>query len=557
MENRPGFRRNGKEHRLPQLRKPAVTLQPRTYRDIQKGTDLIVDAIRPTLGPLPRLVALEGLRRTDAPEYLDNGALIARRIIEISPRGCDIGAMLIRHALWQMHKEAGDGATTMAVLYQAILREGIRYVTQSECSAMLLRAGLEKGLSAVLGYLRQQATPLAGKQPITNLAKGMCQGDHAMAEVLGEIFDTVGPDGLIVVEGWEKLGLEREYIEGTYWKLSGWLSRLFITDVKNRHVVFEDAAILASDFDIQEPALLLPVLANCIRAGVKRLVIIARDMSERAIGFLVNNNNLKTIQSLAVRTPNVSEMDRVAAIEDIAVLTGGKPFYSAAYASFDEFRVEDLGYARRAWAMESLFGIYGGKGNPSQIRGRMADIRGMLKHAEGEHERRNLQDRLGRLHGGTVILRVGAIHEVEREARKAMAERAVTNIRNAILGGVVAGGGAALMNAQSALQALPVNSDEEAMACKILARALEEPLRAIAGNAGYIPAAIVENVKSAPKGFGFDAHTGQIVDMKRSGILDSMTALQKALEVAVSGAAMALTTDVIIHHRNPKESLEP
>jgi chaperonin GroEL len=546
-----------RRHPLPRPRRPAVTLQPQTHQDILRGTNAIVDVIRPTLGPLPRHVMVEAQRRADAPEFLDNGALIARRIIEISPRGRDVGAMLIRHALWQMHTTVGDGSATMAVLYQSILRDGITYLAQSGSSAMLLRAGLEKAMRLVLDCLHQQAAPLAGRLAITNVAAGMCQGDSALAQVLGEIFDRIGPDGLIVVEGWQKMGLEREYIEGTYWKLSGWLSRLFVTDPHKQSAVFEDAALLISDMDIQEPALLVPVLANCIRAGVKRLIILAKDMSERAVGLLAHNNKLRTIQTLAVRTPRVTEMDRVAAIEDIAVLTGGKPFYSAAYATFDEFRVEDLGHARRAWAMQSLFGIYEGRSTPEQLHTRIAQIRGMLRCADDARARSNLQTRLGQLSGSTTILRIGAIHEAERDARKAMAERAVSNLRGALAGGVVPGGGAALIHAQSVLRRQPINSEADAAAYRILTRAMEEPMRVIATNAGYAPEAILADVKAAPLAIGFDAHTGQIVDVNRTGILDPLNVLQKAVEIAISGAAMALTTDVIFHHREPKESVEP
>jgi chaperonin GroEL len=555
-KNLPGISRNGRE-KLLRHDQPAVTLQPRTYQAILKGTDLIADAVRPTLGPLPRLVVLERLQRTEAPEFLDDAATIARRIIQIEPRASDVGAMLLRHAMWQMRQEAGDGVATMALLYQSLLREGIRAVRQFDCNAMLLRAGLEKGLAAVLGCLDQQASPLGDKQAITAIALGMCQGDHAMAEVLGEIFDIVGPDGMIVVEGWEKLGLEREYIEGTYWKLSGWLSRLLVTDKARGRTVFEDAALLISDFDVKDPAQLIVPLEKCLKAGVKRLVIIAKDMSDAAIGLLVNNNQAKTIETLAVRTPRVSEMGRVASMEDIAILTGGRPLYAVAYSSLDELRVDDLGHARRAWATDSLFGIYGGKGDPRQIRRRMADVRGMLSLAETEQDKADLQMRLGRLHGGTVILRIGAIHETEREARKAMAERAVTSIRNAVLGGVIPGGGAALLHAQSSLAELPASTEEDAFAYRILARALEEPMRAIAQKAGAVPDVIIEKASHAPAGTGFDAVSGKIVDARRAGILDSAIVLQKALEIAVSGAALALTTDVIIHHRKPVETLEP
>ena len=547
----------GDPSKLPQPRKPVVTLQPRTYREILRGTDVIANAVRPTLGPLPRLVVMEALRRTDVPEFLDDAAIIGRRIFEIQPRGCDVGAMLLRQALWKMHQEAGDGAATMAVMYQALLHEGIRYVTQFDCNAMLLRSGLEKGLRAVTESLCQDATPLAGRQDITNMAAGMCQGDQEMAQILGEIFDIVGPDGMIVVEGYQKAELEREYIEGTYWKLSGWFSRLLLSHPAEKRETFEDAALLITDFELQDPLVLVPVLERCVKAGVKQLLIIAKEVSDRVIGLLVNNNRAKTIQTLVVRTPKVREMDRVAAMEDIAALTGGRVFYAAAYSTLDDFRVEDLGHARRAWATESLFGIYGGKGDPRRIRQHIARISSLLRLAHGEHEKNDLQTRLGRLNGGTVILRVGAIHETAREQRKMVAERAVTALRNAIFGGVVPGGGMALLNAQSALCGLPAANEEEAFAYKILARALEEPLRAIVKNGGYVPDVIVEKVKAAPHGRGFDVRTGQLVDMRSCGIVDSLSVLQKALETAVGGAAIALTTDVIIHHKMPIESIEP
>lgn len=556
MENLPGFRQPPKQHPLPKPRKPIVTAQPQTSLHIQMGTDLIVNVIRPTLGPRPRLVAIERLKRTDAPEFLDNGATIARRIIEIQPREKDVGAMLIRHALWRMYTQAGDGTATMAVMYRSILREGIRCLMRG-CNAMLLRTGLEKGLAAALMHLRQSAIPLIGKRHITKMAEGLCQSDHEMASLLGEIFDVVGSDSLIVVEGGLGRGLEREYLEGTYWKLSGWFSHLFVNDVAEKRVVLEEAALLISDLDIQEPQQLIPVLEKCVKAGVKKLVIIARNVSNRVIGLLVNNNHAKTIQALAVRTPRIGEMERVAAMEDIAVLTGGRIFYSVAHSLFKDFRLEDLGRARRIWATESLFGIYGGKGDPREIRKHIAHIRTRLVNADDERDKADLQDRLGRLHGGTVILRVGGIHAVERAVRKEMAERAVKILRNAIASGVVPGGGVALLNAQSALMKLPASNEEETFAYKILARALEEPMRAIAANAGYAPQEIVAKAKSLPSGWGFDACSGHMVDMKQSGILDSVHTLQKALEVAVGGASMALTIDVIVHHRLPIESLEP
>ncbi len=465
--------------------------------------------------------------------------------------------MLLRHALWQMGLEAGDGSTTMAVMYQVILDEGIRHVIQFGCNAMLLRAGLEKGLRAVRETLRQDAIPLTGKENIAHIARGLVQGNDEMESMLGEIFDIVGPEGLIIVEKWNRSGLEREYIEGTYWHLSGWFSRLFVTDHAGKRTMFEDAALLISDFAIKEPNQLIPVLDQCVKAGVRKLVIMAKEISDSAIGLLVKNSQAKTIETLAVRTPRVSEMDRVASMEDISVLTGGRVFYSVAYSDFQDFRVADLGYARRAWATESLFGIFGWKGDPRRIRQHILNIRGMLKLAEDEPGKELLRERLGRLAGGTAILRVGGATDTETEALKNTASRAVTGLRNALSGGVVPGGGTALLNAQGALAALPAGNDDEAIAYKILSRALEEPMRVIAKNAGYQPDVILEKVKQSPEGDGFDARSGRIVAMKQIGVLDSVRVLERALEIAVSGAALALTMDVIVHHRKPQECIEP
>lgn len=553
----PGIPADAKKHPLPRPRRPVVVTQPRTYRHLQRGINILAKAIRPTLGPLPRLVMMEGLRRYDRPEILDNAATIARRIVAIEPRGSDVGAMLLRQALWKMHVEAGDGGATMAVMYQALLNEGIRYLTQAGANAMLLRGGLERGLAAVLAALERDAVPLVGQKAIADMARGMCQNDHALADLLGEIFDITGPDGLIVVEKWNKLGLEREYLEGTYWHLSGWWSRWLVQEPGAKRTVFEDAALLITDLKLTDPLQLVPVLDKCAAAGVKKLVIVSAEMSDSVVGLLVKNNQAKTIATLAVRTPRVGERSRVETMEDIALLSGGRAFYSGGNDTLADFEVADLGYARRAWATESLFGIYGGKGDPRKLRQHLVHLRGQLKLAEQESAQRELQARIGRAAGATCILRIGAATESEIEARKATAQRAVTCLRNAMQGGVVAGGGAALLSARTALTGLPEKHDEDRMAYRLLARALEEPMRTIIRNAGGVPDLLLEKAKECPPGTGFDAHAGRLVDMHAAGIQDAVAVLKKAVEIAVSGAAMTLTTDVIIHHREPKESLEP
>jgi chaperonin GroEL len=560
--NLPGISKTDPK-KFPLPRKPAVTLQPQTYHDLWNGTNQIINAIRPTLGPLPRLVAMEKFKGKEQPEFLDDGATIARRIIQVRPRGADVGAMIVRQALWKMHQEVGDGSTTMGVIYQSLLQEGIRAVTQFGCNPMLLREGLEKGLQPVLACLRQEATPLLGKDAIARIARGMCQEDFELAEMLGEIFDITGADGMIIVEGGNRWGLEREYIEGTYWDLSGWFSRHLVSDQVEMRTVFEDASIFISNLTLTDPGPWVPVLEKCVKGGIKKLVVVAKEVSDGVIGLLVNNNAAKTIESVAVRIPRIQEMDQVAAMEDIATLTGGKIFQAAASARLDDFQVEDLGFARRAWATESLFGIYGGKGDPRLIRQHINQLRHSLKEVrefgiyDEAHWQVEVQKRIARMVGGTAILRVGGLTETERETRKEIANRAVAGLRHAVRSGVVPGGGTALLNAQSVLAAIHPQGEEEPVALKILARALEEPMRAIASNAGAQPDVVIEKMKSAPQGTGFDARTGRIVDMRQAGILDSLLVLEKALQIAVHSAAMALTTDVIIHHKWPKESVEP
>jgi chaperonin GroEL len=551
----PGMRRRPPP--APKLATPEVVFQPSTFAAIQSGVRRVAAAVRPTLGPLARVVAVENLNRTDAPELLDDGALIARRIVELAPRGADVGGMLLRQALWKMSREAGDGSVTMAVMYESVLSQGIRHATVLGANSMLLRAGLERGRRAVVDALRSTAAPLKGKAQIHGIARSMCYADHEMADALSEIFDYVGAEGLIVVEKGNSLRLEWEYIAGTFWHLSGWFSRLQVTDAAELRTTFENAALLISDIAIREPAVLAPALQRCIDAGVDKLVIVAADISDAVVGMLVRNQQARTIDTLAVRTPRIAEADRVAAMEDIALLTGGRPFYSAAGADFADFRAADLGRARRAWATDSLFGLFGGAGDPRRIRQTIAHLRSRTALAESDHDAKMLQQRIGRLNGATAILRVGGRTTSEMDFRKITAERAVVGLRNAMAGGVVAGGGAALLSARSALDALPIRRTEDELAAQILRRALEEPMRAIVENAGAQPDHIVEKIKDGPPGCGYDARLGRIADMRESGILDSAEVLAKAVDIAVSGAALALTTDVIVHHKAPTPTFDP
>lgn len=536
-------------------RRPAVVFQPHTYHKLRAGVDLLAAAVRPTLGPLPRMVAVSRTLRTDAPEMLDDGAVIARRMIALGDRSQDVGAMLLRNAMWQMHEQAGDGATTMAVILQSILAQGIHAVSAGECDAMQLRRALDGTLECVLYALHQQARPLQGRENIARVAHTVCP-DPELANMLGEVFDIVGAEGTVNVQEYPRPGVEREYIEGTYWSASGLCSPLMETDSIQHRALLDDAHILISDASVQEPAQLVPLLERVIEAKIPNLVLIALNFSGRALGLVLYNKQAGVLNVFAVRAPKYDALEQVSALQDIALLTGGRFVSSAAGETLERVQVSDLGRARRAWATDEYFGIAGGKGDGCAIRKEIATLRARLNRAENANKE-PLEPRLGHLTGGVAILRVGAATAIESKSRKELAERAARAMRSAVNAGVVPGGGTALLNCQEAL--VPERASDSAMqvACRILHRALEEPLRVIALNAGYSPERVVARVSSSAQTNGFDARTGELTEMHEAGIVDPVRVLEQALRVAVSGAGIALTTEVIVHRKRPPESMEP
>jgi chaperonin GroEL len=527
------------------------------YHDLKQGIDLIANVLRPTLGPLPRLVAISRITDDKSPELLDDGGLIARRIIQVKGRSVDIGAMLLRHLAWRMNKTVGDGSVTMAVIFQALIAEGIRYIVTEGGNPMLLRHGLERSLERVSAALRENAVPLNGSDEMAGMARGLCQGDDEMAAMLGEIMDIVGHEGFIEIQSGSRVRLEREYIEGTYWDSSGWFSSIFQTDVENHRAMMEDPSILLSDLTIKSASEYVPVLEMALKAKIRNLVIIGFQMPDEAMGLFARNRQSNTINVLPVHTPRLALAERSTLLRDIAVLTGGRVFYEAAGEMLKDVHIEDLGHARLAWANDTYFGVIGGKGDSRLVRQYISQLRESVSLADGEN-RTELQKRLGRLIGGSAILKVNGRTESEIEQRKAVAQRAVLALRNAAESGVVLGGGATLLRCQAALST-PVDgeTEEDKAVRRIFSRALEEPLRTIAVNAGFVPDTIVDKVKAAPDGYGFDARSGKLVELRAAGIIDAVKVLDMALRVAVSGAAMALTTEVLVHRKFPPEIMEP
>jgi len=528
-----------------------VVLQPESYHAVLRGIEQIVAAVRPTLGPRPRFVAVESPSgRNFLPERLDNAATIARRVIALADRDADMGAMLVRHLLWRQTERNGDGAATTAVMFHIIVAEGIRYVA-SGGNAMLLRRHLERGMRLILDRLAEMARPVKGKAQVTRLAQSICY-DREMSGLLGEIFDIVGEYGHLEIRTGQSRGLEREYVEGLYWD-GGLLARSMLPEGTPR-LEIENAAILVTNLDLKAPQDLVPTLQATMAANRKGLVVTAREISTDIVALLKANTHPGGFQAIAVKIPTVDVNLQAETVMDLGVVTGGRTFVRDSGDRLLDLTPADLGHARRAWADMNHFGISGGQGDPRVLRQRVAELRRVFHAARDVESRERVRKRIGKLMGGAAIMHVGGLHEVEINARKEIAERTATVLRNALREGVVAGGGAALFACQDVCrqgQEQAMGPDERA-AYRILELALAAPLRTIIENAGYDTSHVLAELQFAESGWGFDVETGRVTDMLAAGIIDSVAVLRAAVSNAISTAALALTMDVLVHSKRPE-----
>ncbi len=529
---------------------PGVVFQPQTYRGFQRGVNQVVEAVRPTLGPRPRVVAIDRILDKRMPEMLDNGGVIVQRIIQLPNRDDDVGAMYIRDMLWRLYDQVGDGTATAAVLFQAVYNEGVRYLAAGG-NARRLDEFLQKGLRLILSELNRMTRPVKGKAKLARVAQAICY-DPEMAKLMGEIFDIIGEYGRLEIRPGRGRELEREYVEGMYWE-RGLVSREMVTDHSRLRTELENPAILISDLEIEQPQQLFPALELALRAKIGALLIVAEKISDSAIAFLLANKKPEQFQVIAVQTPGHGREEQAAALEDLAILTGGRPFISVAGHTFHSIKLEHFGRARRAWADTRNFGIVGGQGQPRGLREHIARLRTAYNGTEDTARRGKLLTRIGKLMGGSATLWIGGASELEINERQELAERTAAAMRGAMMDGVVPGGGVALLACRPALQerlAHCTDPDERA-AYHILLEAVTAPFRTIVANAGYDPSQVMGQVNgSGPKGCGFDVVAGQVVDMVEAGIVDAAMVQKSAVYAAVASAALALTIDVMVHHRS-------
>ena len=541
---------------MPRSRNQRVVFQPATYQGIQRGINQMVEAIRPTLGPRPRIVAIDRILDERMPELLDDGGTIAKRIIQLPDRDEDMGAMLVRDFLWRLQDQVGDGTATAAVLFQSVYNESVRYLA-SGGNAMRLRSYLEEGVQAIIDHLTGMTIHLAGKGKLVQIAETICY-DPPLAEMLGEIFDIIGEYGRLEIRPGRSRGLEREYVEGMYWE-RGLFSREMATDQGRLRTEMENAAILVSDLEIEEPRQLMPVITLAIEANIRSLLIVASKLSDGAISLLLANRDPERLQAIAVKTPGWGTDEQAWALEDLAVLTGGRPFIKIAGDTLSQVRVEDFGQARRVWADRLSFGIVGGKGNPRALRQHIATLRASFERTDEPVLREKLRARLGKLMGGSATLWVGGATELEITRCQEVAKRTAAAMRGAMMEGVLPGGGVSLLACRPVLQRMLDQSTDldERAAYRILIRAVAEPIRTIVANAGYDASEIMAEIKLAGSGYGFDVTSGQVVDMMQTGICDAAIVQKSAVFGAITTAALALTIDVLVHRQEQPEHAQP
>jgi len=506
-------------------------------RSLRNGVDRLAGAVRVTLGPKGRNVVLD--KKYGSPTITNDGVTIARDI-ELEDALENMGAQLVREVASKTDDVAGDGTTTAVVLAQAMVTEGLKNVTAG-ANPMIVKHGLEKAVDAVVAELKKHARPVATREHISAVA-GISAADPAIGELIAEVMDKTGKDGVITVEEGQSIGLDKEYVEGMQFD-RGYISAYFVTNTDRMEAVLENAAVLVTDKKISSIQDLLPALEKAVQVG-KPILVIAEDVDGEALATLVVNKLRGTVSVLAVKAPGFGDR-RKEMLRDVAILSGGNVISEELGRKLESVTAEDFGGARRVVATKDDTTIIDGDGNEDEIKGRMAAIKVQIEDTTSDYDREKLQERLAKLAGGVAVIKVGAATEVELKEKKHRIEDALSTTRAAVEEGLVAGGGTALLQAIPALDKLKLEGDE-AVGVAIVRKSLEAPIRQIAENAGVEGSVIAAAVRGAKRGHGYDALRGEYVDMFEKGIVDALKVTRSALQNAASIAGMVLTTETLV-----------
>jgi len=508
-------------------------------QSILRGVNILADAVKITLGPKGRNAVIE--KKFGAPVITKDGVTVAKEI-ELKDPLENMGAQMVREVASKTSDVAGDGTTTATVLAQAIFREGVKTVAAG-ASPMALKRGIEKAVEVAVGEIKKLHRDVKGEM-IAQVGTISANNDKQIGDIIAEAMKKVGKDGVITVEESKTMETALEVVEGMQFD-RGYLSPYFVTDPERMECVLEDVRILIHEKKISSMKDLLPLLEQIAKMG-KPLLIIAEDVEGEALATLVVNKLRGTLQCAAVKAPGFGDR-RKAMLEDIATLTGGKAITEDLGIKLENVKVEDLGRAKKITIDKDNTTIVEGSGKATEIEGRVKQIRAQIDETTSDYDREKLQERLAKLVGGVAVIKVGAATETELKEKKARVEDAMHATRAAVEEGIVAGGGVALIRCITALERLKLQDDDEVIGVNIVKRALEEPMRQIAQNAGHEGAVVVGKVReSKDENFGFDAETGDYADLVKSGVIDPAKVTRLALQNAASIAALMLTTEALV-----------
>jgi chaperonin GroEL len=513
---------------------------------LEEGVDAVANAVKVTLGPRGRYVVLD--KKFGAPTITNDGVTIAREI-EVEDVFQNQGAQLVREVATATNDVAGDGTTTATVLAQAIVRQGLKNVAAG-ADPLRVRRGIEHAVDAVVEYIRSVAADVSGKEQIARVAT-ISAGDEEIGDVIADAIEKVGKDGVVNVEEGQTFGMDLEFTEGMQFD-KGYISPYMVTDQERMEAVLEDPYILIANQKIGSVRDLLPVVEEVIQSG-RPLMIIAEDVEGEALATLIVNKLRGVFTAVAVKAPGFGDR-RKRMLEDIAILTGGEVITEEMGLKLENTQISQLGRARRVVVTRDTTTIVDGAGDPDAIRGRINQIKREIETTDSDFDREKLQERLAKLSGGVAVVKVGAATETEMKEKKHRVEDALQATRAALEEGVVAGGGITLLQAAEAIDRDRTDDADERTGMSIVARALEEPLRQIAENAGFEGSVVVNEVRRGEKGRGLNAATGEYADLVAAGVIDPAMVTRSALQNAASIAKNILTTEAIVAEPPEKEA---
>ena len=526
-----------------------IAFRDEARASIKRGLDALAEAVKVTLGPRGRNVILD--KKFGAPTITKDGVTVAKEI-ELEDPYENMGAQMVREVASKTSDVAGDGTTTATLLTQAIYREGLRNVTAGR-NPMSLKRGIDKAVAVITEELEKFSLPTTGKKEIAQVASVAANNDNDIGTLIADAMDKVGKDGVITVEEAKSMDTNLDFVEGMQFD-RGYLSPYFVTDAERMECILEEPCILIHEKKISIMKDMIPLLEKVMQGG-RSLLIIAEDIEGEALATLVVNKIRGTLRCVAVKAPGYGDR-RKAMLEDIGVLTGGRMISEELGIKLEGIGLADLGQAKRIVVDKDNTTIVA-EGNKDAIQGRIAQIRNQIEETTSDYDREKLQERLAKLAGGVAVINVGAATEIEMKEKKARVEDAMHTTRAAVEEGILPGGGVAFLRAIPALDSLELDDPDEQIGVDIIKRALEEPCRQIAENAGMEGSVVVDKVKQESQNIGFNALVGEYADMVEAGVVDAKKVMRLALQNASSVAGLMITTEALVADIPEEESAAP